>query len=85
MSWQEMREEAERRYGHYVGKRIELVHTDDPYTKLKPGDKGTVTGVWAQDMSGWRGYKVDYLLNVKWDSGSNLSMVIGRDQVKIID
>lgn len=27
------------------GTRVALVKMDDPYTKLKPGDKGTVTGV----------------------------------------
>lgn len=28
-----------------VGKRIELIHTNDPYTDLKPGDRGTVVDV----------------------------------------
>ena len=28
-----------------VGKRIQLIRTNDPYTDLKPGDKGTVVDV----------------------------------------
>ncbi len=27
------------------GDRVELVATDDPYTRLRPGDRGTVTRV----------------------------------------
>lgn len=28
-----------------VGTRVELVSMDDPYSKLKPGDRGTVKSV----------------------------------------
>jgi hypothetical protein len=28
-----------------LGKRIELIRTIDPYTDLKPGDRGTVVNV----------------------------------------
>ena len=36
------------------GRRVELVSTDDPYTKLKPGDKGTYYSNSTVDMGGAR-------------------------------
>jgi len=47
------------------GDRIELVHTTDPYTRLEPGDLGTV-----------RRYDplLEYLY-VDWDSGSRLTLL----------
>jgi hypothetical protein len=57
-------------------KRIKLIHTDDPYTLLKPNDMGTIL------------YSFDNLDNrciaIKWDSGSNLSMIEGKDQYEIV-
>lgn len=46
------------------GDRIELVSTDDQYTDLRPGARGTVRGV---DDTG--------TLHVDWDSGSRLGLV----------
>jgi hypothetical protein len=57
------------------GDRIALVGTDDPGTRLRPGDQGTVTG-WdpAQGQ-----------LHIRWDSGSTLSMLPGEgDQIRLI-
>lgn len=44
------------------GKRIELIYTSDPYTKLKPGDKGVIK------------FETEDSLSVMWDCGSSLSM-----------
>jgi hypothetical protein len=53
--------------------RIELVHTDDPYTKLRPGDRGTV--VRHDDMLA--------TVHIKWDNGSTLSMCLDAgDQIR---
>ena len=54
-------------------KRIELVNMNDPYTKLKPGDKGTCNGV-------------DSMGNIlmKWDNGSSLSLIPGEDYYKVL-
>lgn len=52
------------------GDRIELVALNDPYTKLKPGDLGTVVSV--REPSKWR---AELVINVKWDSGSTLSLL----------
>lgn len=53
--------------------RIELVHTDDPYTRLKPGVRGTVNG--SDEFSLW----------VKWDDGSSLGLIAeSGDQWKVV-
>ena len=52
------------RVTHQAGQRIRLVHTDDPYTGLKPGDLGTVL---YPDRAG--------ALHVDWDTGSRLSLL----------
>tara|TARA_Y100000356_G_C11040650_1_gene173333 strand:- start:22 stop:198 length:177 start_codon:yes stop_codon:yes gene_type:complete len=50
------------------GDRIRLIHTDDPYTKLKTGDQGTIRRV-TEDM-----------ISVDWDTGSSLSLIYGEDE-----
>ncbi|WAB25134.1 hypothetical protein M3_0183 [Lysinibacillus phage vB_LfM_LysYB1] len=55
------------------GKRVELVEMKDPYTKLKPGTKGTVAFV--DDMG---------TLHVDWDTGSKLGLVHGEDDYRVI-
>ncbi|MGC4885742.1 DUF4314 domain-containing protein [Micromonospora sp. DT227] len=48
------------------GDRVALERTSDPYTRLRPGDEGTV-----------RGYDPDQrILDIAWDSGSQLSIVL---------
>ena len=66
------RETVERIQKQYVrGSRVELVNMDDPYTKLKPGDQGTVNFV---DDTG--------TVFVNWDNGSTLGVVYGVDSIK---
>lgn len=55
------------------GTRVELVHMDDPYTKIPEGTKGTVLVV---DDTG--------TIHVKWDNGSSLGVVYGEDSCKKI-
>ena len=57
-----------------TGTRVELVHMDDPYTKLTTGDKGTVRCV--DDIG---------TIHISWDCGSSLGAVYGVDIItKII-
>lgn len=56
------------------GARVELDYMDDPYTKLRPGDKGTVNHI--DDMG---------TIHIEWDSGSRLGVVYGEDSCHIID
>jgi hypothetical protein len=46
---------------------------NDPYTKLKQGDTGTVT---ALDDAG--------TLHINWDGGSTLGIVYGEDECKLL-
>lgn len=52
------------------GDRVRLVATTDPWTKLKPGDVGTVEDV--DDIG---------TIHVRWDTGSCLGMVPGQDRI----
>ena len=47
-----------------VGRRIRLVSTGDPWTRLRGGDEGVVVSV---DSTG--------TVHVRWDSGSGLGLV----------
>jgi Domain of unknown function (DUF4314) len=44
--------------------RVRLLHTDDPFTELRPGDEGTVR---FMDNLG--------TLHVTWDNGSTLGLI----------
>ena len=57
-----------------AGTRVELVSMDDPYSRLKPGDRGTVKYV---DDTG--------TVFVSWDCGSGLGVVYGVDQIRILE
>jgi hypothetical protein len=62
-----------------LGKRIELVHTDNPYADLKPGDRGTVVDV--SELS----YEDKPLkVWVLWDSGSRLTILQGREDYRMV-
>ena len=62
-----------RRARYQPGTRVELVRMTDPYTNLKPGDRGTVTTI---DSIG--------TVFVDWDSGSTLGVAYGADEIKVI-
>lgn len=55
-----------------TGKRVELIRMEDPYTNLKPGDRGTIKG--EDDMN--------HIL-VSWDNGSSLNLIKDVDEYKI--
>jgi hypothetical protein len=55
------------------GKRVRLIHCNDPYTKLTPGLLGTVDHI---DDFG--------TLHVKWDNGSTLGLVPDEDRWVIL-
>ena len=57
-----------------MGTRVELVSMNDPYSKLKPGDRGTVKSV---DDTG--------TVFVSWDCGSGLGVVYGEDRIRILE
>jgi len=68
------KETVERVRGQYPkGTRVELISMSDPYTTLKPGDRGTVDFV--DDTA---------TIFVRWDNGSGFGVVYGEDSVKRI-
>ena len=57
------------------GDRVALEHTDDPDTRLRPADEGSVTR-YTPGLG---------QLDVHWDSGSTLSMLLDEgDRVRLI-
>jgi len=60
------------------GRRVELVFTDDKYTRLKTGDKGTYQMCLVQP-NGRNQHFID------WDRGSNLMLIEGVDRFKFIE
>ena len=66
------KEQVDRvRAAYPIGARVELVSMADPYTSLKPGERGTVDYI---DDTG--------TVFVKWDSGSTLGAVYGVDSIR---
>lgn len=59
-----------------VGDRVELVHTNDPYTRLRPGVRGTVLRIF------YPGERHE-VVSVKWDDGSRLAMLY-EDRYKVV-
>jgi len=53
-----------------AGRRVELIHTDDPYTSLKPGSRGTYE------------FRLGEQHSIKWDDGSSLMLIEGKDRFK---
>ena len=63
-----------------VGKRVELIDTDDPYTKLKPGDQGTVT-----DISEIPFGDTPYQIWVNWDNKDHIALLPRHDRYEIVE
>lgn len=57
-----------------IGQRIKLIHTNDQYTILKPGDIGTVNLI---DSVG--------TVFVKWDNGNSLGLLHNIDEWEVIE
>ena len=60
-----------------LGKRIELIRTDDPY--LKQGDRGTVV-----DVSELPYEDKPFKVWVLWDSDSRLTILKGDDDYRMV-
>jgi hypothetical protein len=62
-----------------LGKRIELIGSDNPYTAVKPGDRGTVV-----DISELPYEDKPYKVWVLWDSDSKLTILEGHDDYRMV-
>jgi hypothetical protein len=58
------------------GDRVELLATSDPYTRLRPGDRGTVTSVTDRP---------EPTIDVQWDDGSTLAILPNAgDRIRLL-
>ena len=62
-----------RRARFKIGSRVELISMNDPYTKLKHGDRGRVEFI--DDIG---------TAHILWDNGSALGAAYGEDYVKLV-
>lgn len=58
---------------HLIGKRIRLIQMNEEKHPVQEGTMGTITHV------GWD------VINVRWDNGRNLGVIIGVDRYEIIE
>lgn len=69
--FENIKQVARLREQYPAGTRLELISMDDPYSKLKAGDQGSVRFV--DDIG---------TIHVSWDKGSGLGLVPGVDRFK---
>lgn len=63
-----------------VGRRVRLIHTEDPYTSLRSGDTGTITDVCELPFE-----DTPIQLWISWDSGVKLCLLEGIDRYDLLD
>ena len=63
-----------------VGDRIKLVSTDNPYTRLKPGDSGVVWDITTFELSNQEIKQIW----IQWDNGNRFALIEGKDQWEVI-
>lgn len=69
------RAQVERiRAAYQAGSLVELIQMSDPYTHLRAGDRGTVTGV--DDLG---------QIMMRWDRNSSLSLIPGEDEFRRVE
>ena len=57
-----------------IGNRVQLIETDDTWSNLQKGSKGTVIEI-EEDQD---------LIWVQWDNGEKLALLNGIDKFKLI-
>jgi hypothetical protein len=62
-----------------IGKRIKLIHTNNPYADLKPGDRGTVVDITELPYE-----DTPFKVLVQWDNGARLAILEGHDDYKVV-
>ena len=57
-----------------AGTRVELIKMDDPHTRLRPGDFGSV--LFVDDAAG---------IHIVWDNKESLSAIWGEDIIRKVE
>ena len=63
-----------------IGDRIKLISTDNPYTRLKPGDSGVVWDITTFEFSNEETKQIW----IRWDDGGSLALIEGKDEWEVI-
>lgn len=58
----------------FLGKRVRLIRTTDPYTELKYGDEGVIDFI-----------DDEATFHVNWDNGSRLGLIDKEDRWEVLD
>jgi hypothetical protein len=58
-----------------VGDRVELIETNDTWSKIEKGSKGTITKIDVDQELIW----------INWDNGEKLALLEGIDKYRIIN
>jgi len=56
-----------------IGKRVKLISMNDDPNPIETGTEGTIYHVGGG------------VINVKWDNGRSLGLIVGEDEYKILD
>jgi hypothetical protein len=66
-----------------IGDGIKLVHTDDKFAQLKPGDLGTVwdISIFNIELDG----KPVRVIWISWDSGTKFALIERKDEFEILE
>ena len=65
---------ADKKITVKIGNRVQLIETDDTWSNLEKGSKGTVIEI-EEDQD---------LIWIQWDNGEKLALIIGIDKFKLI-
>ena len=63
-----------------IGDRIKLISTDNPYSRLKPGDSGVVWDITTFEFSDEETKQIW----IHWYYGGSLALIEGKDEWEII-
>ena len=65
---------ADKKITVKIGNRVQLIETDDTWSNLQKGSKGTVIEI-EEDQD---------LIWIQWDNGEKLALIMGIDKFKLI-
>jgi len=65
---------ADKKITVKIGNRVQLIETDDTWSHLQKGSKGTVIEI-EEDQD---------LIWIQWDNGEKLALIKGIDKFKLI-
>jgi len=65
-----------------IGDRVRLIHSDNKFTLLKPGDLGTVWDIATFSLMDEQQMRQVW---IQWDNNSRLALLEGIDRFEIVE